>query len=365
MRICILSMQRVGNFGSLLQSFGLKRMLEQLGHTVSFLDIEPNWVENRLLSQGERKKIPWDKWKKIDKYALNRLRIRILANRQEQEFERFRRDVLGMRDITGGDRFDCCVIGSDEVFHCLSGAPWGFTSQLFGNVRQARRVITYAASCGATVYEDVPEPVRKAVEAAFSQVAAFSVRDENTRYFVSQLTEKPILEHMDPVLVTDFQQEKQGVNLPEGLPERYCIVYSYYNRINGAEDIRKIRKFCKNHHMALLAVGAPQMWIRNYPVMTPFEVLRVFEKAAFVITDTFHGTIFAAKYARRFAIVVRKSNEKKLQDLIGKLGLEEHLMDSMERLEEVFTREHDPADTQKLAACGRSRSMRYLKENLY
>lgn len=50
-------MQRVPNFGSLLQSYGLKKMLEELGHTVSFLDIEPNQADNRLL-QGRCNHFP-------------------------------------------------------------------------------------------------------------------------------------------------------------------------------------------------------------------------------------------------------------------------------------------------------------------
>ena len=49
MKVCILSMQRVPNFGSLLQSLGLKQILEEMGHTVSFLDIEKIEQDYQLL----------------------------------------------------------------------------------------------------------------------------------------------------------------------------------------------------------------------------------------------------------------------------------------------------------------------------
>ena len=39
MKVCILSMQRVGNMGSLLQSYALKTTIERLGHQVEFIDI--------------------------------------------------------------------------------------------------------------------------------------------------------------------------------------------------------------------------------------------------------------------------------------------------------------------------------------
>lgn len=41
MHVGILSMQRVENFGSFLQAYGLKELLQTLGHSVCFVDIRP------------------------------------------------------------------------------------------------------------------------------------------------------------------------------------------------------------------------------------------------------------------------------------------------------------------------------------
>ena len=84
------------------------------------------------------------KLKKIDRYAWNRLRIRWIADKQDVLFEKFRNKSLQMNDNNNEESYDLCVIGSDEVFNCMTPSPWGFTSQLFGNVRQANNVITYA-----------------------------------------------------------------------------------------------------------------------------------------------------------------------------------------------------------------------------
>lgn len=50
MKVCILSMQMVDNMGSLLQSFALKRILEEMNVQVEFLDIAPNEEDNNLLN---------------------------------------------------------------------------------------------------------------------------------------------------------------------------------------------------------------------------------------------------------------------------------------------------------------------------
>lgn len=366
-------MQRVPNFGSLLQSYGLKKMLEELGHTVFFLDIEPNPADNRLLqgrcnyfpSEGEPGGTLKSKIKKMDRYFLNRLNNKRLARKQNELFEEFGISVLGINDRANSEKYDCCVIGSDEVFNCLTGAPWGFTTQLFGNVPQARKVITYAASCGATGYEDVPQPARDAIRRTFEKVDAFSVRDENTRRFVSELTNKPVQEHLDPVLVANFREEIQQAKLPEDLPERYCVIYSYYNRICQKQDIEEILSFCRRHELTPLTVGAPQMWVRRHLTLDPFGALKVIQNAAFVITDTFHGTIFSAKYAKRFAVKVRASNQNKLEDLIFKIGVQAHRIDSFRELDERFAVENNSAGVHRMVEREKLRTREYLLNNIY
>ena len=50
MRIGILSMQRIENFGSLLQAYALKKMLESFENEVSFIDIKYIEEDNELLN---------------------------------------------------------------------------------------------------------------------------------------------------------------------------------------------------------------------------------------------------------------------------------------------------------------------------
>ena len=129
--------------------------------------------------------------------------------------------------------------------------------KLFGNVLEAKRVITYAASCGATTYEKLPDSVRKRIEETFDNVSAFSVRDRNTYEFVSKLTNKEISENLDPVLIYDFKDEIDNIKVKE-MPNRYCVIYSYYNRIHTKDEIKQILNFCRKNKLEPVAIGAPQ-----------------------------------------------------------------------------------------------------------
>ena len=366
MKICVLSMQRVPNFGSVLQSYALKKILNSMGHNVEFLDIQYN-KENDDLIRNFRSNFSaecqkggfWSKLKKIDHYAINRILIKRKSNIQDKVFDGFVNNILGIADPK--NNYDLCVIGSDEVFNCTADTAWGFTSQLFGNVEQADCVVTYAASCGSTKIDDLPNSVLNKIREAFSKISAFSVRDENTEEFVELITEKKPERHLDPVIIGDFSFEMKNVDISTKVPKRYCVVYSYYNRINKPEEIKQIEEFCRKYSLEIVSIGAPQMWIKNHLILTPFEALAAFEKAEFVVTDTFHGTIFSAKYAKRFVTISRPSNYNKMKSLISDLKIAQHYSTDFSSLEKAYQVVDDKKQIEDLIAQGRYHTIEYLR----
>lgn len=365
-------MQKVQNFGSLLQSYALKKSLEELGHEVSFIDIERRESDDMLLDEkrlyfnSERETAGGilSKIKRIDKYAINRLIIKKRAKEQDVKFNRFRKEIL-YADVGGNNKkYDLCVIGSDEVFNCLNPAAWGFTAQLFGDVTQADKVITYAASCGSTTYDELPDEVKKRIRTAFNNISSFSVRDENTANFVNALTDKPCEINLDPVVIGDFDDEIAKCDISRKVPKHYCIIYSYYNRIHSKDEIKNILRFCAKKGLEPVTIGAPQMWVKNHLVLTPFEALAVFKNAGFVITDTFHGTIFSAKFSKSFAVMVRQSNKNKLLDLVKRLEIENHLIDSTDELEKTSSFEKNQQAIDNIVSAQRKRTFEYLTKSI-
>lgn len=370
MKICILSMQRVPNFGSVLQSYSLKKILNSMGHEVKFLDIEYREEDDSLM-RGHRLDYSSEcakggiiaKIKKIDRYAINRIKIKKKSNQQDLVFDQFLKEDLVVADKK--EKFDWCIIGSDEVFNCANDAEWGFTTQLFGNVKQAKNVATYAASSGATTIDILSESVRDRIKKAFKNVSYFSVRDDNTEKFVKALTNKKVEKHLDPVIIGNFDNEiKEHEGVIEKLPKQYCIVYSYYNRINNPEEISLIKKFCKKHSMEIISIGAPQMWISKHMVLTPFETLVAFKHAEFVVTDTFHGTIFSAKYAKKFIAISRPSNVNKMSALVRSLKIEKNYAKDFREIENIYIVEKNVGQINDIVNQEKTRSLAYLQRIL-
>lgn len=367
-KIEILSMQHVNNFGSFIQAYSLKEMLESLGGDVSFLDIEPRAEDDALMKQARldfASEVDHSSAvnKLFDGYLINRFRNKAIRKHQDEIFEACRNKHF--KNADKNEQHKLCVIGSDEVFNCMQESFWGFTSQLFGNVKNADNVITYAACCGFTKPQDVPSAVADKIRESFGKVSSFSVRDENTYNFVKSLSgREDISYNLDPALLGNFDKEIGEASAIDKLPEKYCLIYSYPNRIHKDEEIKAIKEFCKENGLEVITIGMQMMWISKYYTADPFQLLKAFKNAEFVITDTFHGTIFASKYSKKFAVISRESNQNKLADLVNRLGINDHMVSDISDIKKVYGIEHDKTSMNNMIGLEREKTMNYLKENL-
>lgn len=333
MKVGILSMQRIDNYGSLLQSYALKTMIESLGHKVGFLDIRKGDTSKAaLVPSGSVAKTREGSEKPN---YLFKFKEKLLTDRA---FNGFRCNQLKMTPAidADGSRYDAVVIGSDEVFNYSPACSWGFSDQLFGNTGAAK-TISYAASCGYSRIGDVFEEHRTALKAALGGLAAVSVRDENTRAFVSGFGRTDVEMNLDPVLVYDFQVELAQIE--KRFPDNVLLVYGYTNRFRDWAEINAVKSYAAANGLKTVCIGGWQWWCDSYLCPTPFEALALFSHARAVVTDTFHGTIMAAKFNKPLAVFLRPSNINKLGDLVRRVHIEAAQVNAASELPEVLNAE--------------------------
>ncbi|SEU05587.1 polysaccharide pyruvyl transferase family protein [Lacrimispora sphenoides] len=354
MKICILSMQSIVNYGSVLQAYALRRLLQNLGHEVDFIDI-----------QGDGDSIP-----EID-YSNDNMRCNLmylyhrLANHlQRKKIKEFQIDVLELNETNNLKEYDVCVIGSDEVFNCNQKSSWGFSMQLFGKVTNAKKVITYAASCGQTSFEQLTDDKKEKIKCALRNLNAISVRDKNTMDFVNAFGYRQCNYSLDPTLVYDFSKDLSISSTSKGKYNNICLIYAYQDRISDPREISYIKEFCKKKGLRIVAAGAYQSWLKEQLYLKPFKLLEAFSQADFVITDTFHGAIFSIKYTERFAILVRDGNRNKLQDLVERLGVKNHRAQDISDLDKIYGLKKETDTIESVIAMEKEKSYKYLKEQI-
>ena len=341
-KVGIMSMQRIANYGSFLQAYALKKLIEELNCKVEFVDYHigaPIITENADSKNKYIRKI--EKGLEIFKYQVP-FAHKLSFIRYKQSFSKKYMPFLGVsNDMNYNPTLDCLVIGSDEVFNCIQkNSNVGYSLELFGKDNHAKKLLTYAASFGNTTMDKLKK-YKKADEVGtlLKKFDAISVRDTNSRVIVEQLTGKNPVYNLDPVLIYDY------VNCCDKIPdiktnEKYLVLYAYAGRISN-DEANWISVYAKKKKLKVYAIGGVQKCADRFVDCSPFEVLAYFKNAEEVITDTFHGTIFSVITHRQFTTLIRKSvgnsygNEEKLSDLLKTLNLNTRMTTKIKDVETI------------------------------
>ena len=271
--------------------------LEARGQDVYFIDILPG---RQLVQCASSKSISI--FSKFDKYVFKRIENYILSRKMSKiHVHSYECCLETIKQLPQGACFDLVIIGSDEVFNATTPSKWGFSTQLFGDIKNAKRVVTYAASCGSTTLESARQyGIEKEIYQAMRKLEHISVRDGNTAEFVEGILHKTPNRHIDPVFISDYD-----VYIPKQKKRNpYMLVYAYPNRIYDVKEIEAIQSYAKERNLDVICVGMQQRWCSKNIAANAFELLAYVKNADCVVTDTFHGTVFSIKYNKRFVWII-------------------------------------------------------------
>lgn len=353
----IISMFRVPNYGSYLQSLGLLCTLRDLGLSPKLLDYRP---EAPAVPHSSLYHCLW-RLKKIP--AVDYLIDTCIHCFDGDSFRlRYKRQFLPEIGVGYASNYrdfvDIAIIGSDEVFNCLqAGFNVGFSPMLFGQNVRAGKVASYAASFGNSTIDALRGfGVADKVAGWLSNMSAISVRDSNSKKIVDELLSADVAHiHLDPVLVSDYVLP--DVELDFG---PYAVLYTYKNRVYADEEIETIRRFCARNGFRLVSFGDAKEWVDDKVEAAPLEMLAYLSKASFVITDTFHGAVFSIRTNKNFAVLVRDDNRNKLEDLLLRVGQGDRIMSSFGDLQALFDEPATFDATNRLIDYERKRTRDYL-----
>jgi len=299
----IVTLCKSPNFGAYLQAFALQKILTAYGYQVSFLDIydsENNKKKYRLLFRG---------WKRTPLSVIFNIR-KLLAFKQAERKLRF----AARYDLS---EYEVAFIGSDEIWSVTNGT-FNSAPEFFGLDLPNIKKFAYAPSVGNSSLEDLkryPHFIQ-----GLTQLDMLSVRDYESLQVAVKLAQRDDAAiTLDPTFLYNFEADEE--KLTKKKP--YLLVYTYgFNR----EIIEEVKSYARKNGLRIISVGFYHTWVDENISCGPFQFLSAIKDAEYVVTDTFHGSIFAIKYRKNFLSYGKHKN--KVAHLLNSLGLSDNLVDA-------------------------------------
>lgn len=311
MKVGVLTFHKCVNYGSYWQARCLVEWLEGRGHEVELMDHDCPCVSQAEARCALQPKLPFRTPQHELKGYARKARRFVEAVRKLPLSRRFPLHEPGF-----AKSYDAIIVGSDEVWNFRH--PWyGSKPIFFGDGLMARRLVSYAASFGNHGAGDGISPIWARKLARFS---ALSVRDRNSLDLVRSGTRREAELVVDPCLLFPTPARTRA---PAG--GRYALVYGH-----GFPTWLKsaARRWSERARVRLVSVGYSNDFADEQRISEgPAEFAELVAGTSAVLTNFFHGCIFALLNGKPWATVPSDYRSIKIPDLASMLGADHRLVD--------------------------------------
>lgn len=326
MKIGILTFHCALNYGALMQTYGLQEYLKRAGHEVSVIDYRPDYLLRPY------KIFPW-RWEAALSVVRNLLflvrAIWVFPIRMKRKkgFARFTEKYIHlcpMNFVDSTSDFDAFVFGSDQIWN--PQITKGFDRIYFGHFPAAKgkRLVVYAASAGNVEHVKSNE---KEFLSLLSSYTAISVREKSLADFINKQVEVKQAEVVvDPVLLAG-RTVFEAIASKEKAGKGYLLVFqlSYdvtFTTRRIAESIAKARG------LEIVELVSSTESLKNRQLVetaSPECFVSFFRDASYVVTTSYHGTVFSILFEKNFTVVDSSASER-MANLLSALDLNERLV---------------------------------------
>lgn len=375
MKIGILTQPLHDNYGGILQAYALKEVLISLGHDVI--------VINR---QG-KKRTKIRVVASIIKHMLKGSGISI-ANLSKKQKEIISKETIKFREkyipelsqvITSHESmselnktgFDAYVVGSDQSWRPIYSPKISNYFLDFAENENAIKRISYAVSFGVSDWEFNKKDT-KLCSLLARKFDAISVREDSGIELVKNYLGKDAVHVLDPTLLllkehyTKIASKEKQVKSPGTL--KVYILDKTLEKQRFIDLIEEKLGFKQFEVSPKKRIGINKLEnIEDFVFPDPSKWLRGYQDAKFVITDSFHGTVFSILFNIPFlAIGNKKRGLARFESLLKMFALENRLITDLKnyKIDDFLQEDINWENVNTILIKEKKKSLNFLKDNL-
>ena len=342
MKVGILTILNVNNYGAELQCCALYRKLQQLGYDAEVINylfgIHPEHVFD-----GEKRSVPIPLKQLIkvkllpvvqNMFCMFHQKNKRLRNKRFDEFHAKYNHLTStvypsVKSLYEAKfNYDVLCIGSDQVWNYMKGYSLEPFFACFD--KNNTKKITYASSIGLSSLSVEAEQVFKKELTTFAYI---SVREQQASEILEKLLNRKIDVVLDPTLILNKQEWIEVAKYDMCPKEKYLLVYIV--TIKPCDYVLTLaRHIAKQRNLKIVRIcrdAYPEHSgsdVEEILTAGPSDFVGLFSKAEFVVTNSFHGTVFSINFSKPFYSVIKShhSTNSRLTSILKKLGLEDRIV---------------------------------------
>lgn len=363
MKIDIITLHRVRNYGSSLQTLATQNYFEQKDCKAEIIDYYPE----RYTSLGLLKRLK----NKSEKLASNpillfgaRCVISVSYVKKKLVFDSFLKKYIKMTPRTyrtekelleNVPEADAYCTGSDQVWNSYWNE--GVDRPLYLSfVSESAYKFSYAASIGTSKLSDEE---KSQVVPLLREYRHITVRENNGVEILSDAGIDGAAQMLDPTLL--FKANEWGKYTSDKFRnKKYVVTYNLHHDKKIDEYADKIASE-KNLKVFNISYNLHDI-IRNGKLKwcpTVGEYLGLIRDAQYVVTDSFHATVFSLLFHTNFMVIYPEKASSRLRSILKLTGLDERGCDNMPDVR-LADKNIDFSETDAVLAAERKNTEKYI-----
>lgn len=321
-----MTFHNVINYGGVLQCYALQQTLVEAGYDVEIINYENSYFKKFYSPLYISK--PFFRKTLYMIYAFPQ------KCKRKIKFADFRKTYLQESSLytsknidTVDGKYDAIVVGSDQVWNLI--LTDNDENYFLPFVNKSKK-IAYAASIGL---KEIPQELKNKYRSLIKGFEKISVREESAANIINELTEKRPQVCIDPVLLLGEKSWNFIANDSQLLAgEKYILVY----KINKSICYKAAKRLQEETGLKVVVIKPDKTCdrsFRRYKCLSPVEFVSLFSRAQYIVTDSFHGTVFSILFEKKFAYYRDQSKDNRnvrILNLLDSLGINNRCKDIVE-----------------------------------
>lgn len=330
-KVDVITRHAIGNYGSILQAYATQIVFEKLGYDCEIIDYQRKEEKGKEIWKNLLRQSP--KW---NSNIITRLIYRIIQEpnyvSQYKKFSKYRKELLKetkeyntieelKNDLPDADIF--CT-GSDQVWGKIGNSIYD-EAYFLKFVPKDKKCIAYSASFGKKdnnhiIIEKLPE--------LLCNYSKIMVREDTAVETIEKSGINNVEQVLDPTLLLN-EKDWNKIVKENNIKKDYILIYQLHD--NREFEIYA-KEFAKRKKMKLLRITPSLSNFfkcgKTIYMPTPQEYLGYIKNARYIITDSFHGTVFSLIFNKQFIDICPKRGATRMESILRNFGLEDRLVKS-------------------------------------